>query len=104
MVEPDLVKAIRQNPGAYYVNVANAEFPGALYEARLARRIAFAVNVLRIERIAIHTPADGRPRADVGHSFPEPWAALCSPGRFLSPVQLPCSLRPGTLVTQVIDT
>jgi hypothetical protein len=30
-VDPDLIKAIRQDPGAYYVNVHNAEFgPGAI--------------------------------------------------------------------------
>lgn len=36
-VDPDLIKAIRQNPEAYYVNVHNAEFPGGAVRGQLSK-------------------------------------------------------------------
>ncbi len=35
--DPELIKAIRQNPGAYYVNVHNAEFPGGAVRDQLEK-------------------------------------------------------------------
>ena len=35
--EPGLIKAIRQNPEAYYVNVHNADFPGGAVRGQLAK-------------------------------------------------------------------
>jgi hypothetical protein len=36
-VSEELIKAIRQNPGAYYVNVHNAEFPGGAVRGQLSK-------------------------------------------------------------------
>jgi hypothetical protein len=36
-VDPELIKAIRQNPGAYYVNVHNAPFPGGAVRGQLVK-------------------------------------------------------------------
>ena len=36
-VDADLIKAIRQNPDAYYVNVHNAEFPGGAVRGQLSK-------------------------------------------------------------------
>jgi len=36
-VDPDLIKAIRQNPSAYYVNVHNATFPGGAVRGQLSK-------------------------------------------------------------------
>ena len=36
-VDPDLIKAIRQNPEAYYVNVHNADFPGGAVRGQLSK-------------------------------------------------------------------
>lgn len=36
-VDPELIKAIRQNPEAYYVNVHNAEFPGGALRGQLSK-------------------------------------------------------------------
>ena len=36
-VSKDLVKAIRQNPSGYYVNVHNAEFPGGAVRGQLEK-------------------------------------------------------------------
>jgi len=36
-VDKELIKAIRQNPGAYYVNVHNADFPGGAVRGQLAK-------------------------------------------------------------------
>ena len=36
-VDPELIKAIRQDPGAYYVNVHNADFPGGAVRGQLSK-------------------------------------------------------------------
>lgn len=36
-VDPELIKAIRQNPAGYYVNVHNASFPGGAVRGQLAK-------------------------------------------------------------------
>ena len=36
-VDPDLIKAIRQNPANYYVNVHNAEYPGGAVRGQLSK-------------------------------------------------------------------
>jgi hypothetical protein len=36
-VDPNLIKAIRQNPSAYYVNVHNSEFPGGAVRGQLSK-------------------------------------------------------------------
>ena len=36
-VDPDLIKAIRQNPADYYVNVHNAEFPPGAVRGQLSK-------------------------------------------------------------------
>jgi hypothetical protein len=36
-VDPELIKAIRQNPENYYVNVHNAEFPGGALRGQLSK-------------------------------------------------------------------
>jgi hypothetical protein len=36
-VNPDLIKAIRQNPEAYYVNVHNSDFPTGAVRGQLSK-------------------------------------------------------------------
>lgn len=36
-VDPDLIKAIRQDPAAYYVNIHNAEFPPGAIRGQLSK-------------------------------------------------------------------
>lgn len=36
-VDPELIKAIRQNPENYYVNVHNADFPGGALRGQLSK-------------------------------------------------------------------